>query len=112
DLHMPPFRPSGGVVTEPYMGHGAESQCRMRRIRSRMCCAEMQSRPAALLLLYGDATDYLRLSIRSSTMGQLIDGTWHDVWYDTKATGGAFKRSEASFRNWITADGSAGPSGE
>ena len=45
-------------------------------------------------------------------MGQLIDGVWHDVWYDTKTTGGAFKRTTAKFRNWITADGSAGPSGE
>lgn len=45
-------------------------------------------------------------------MGQLVDGAWHDVWYDTKSTGGAFKRSTAAFRNWITADGSAGPSGE
>ncbi|WP_375279283.1 glutathione S-transferase family protein [Pseudooctadecabacter sp.] len=45
-------------------------------------------------------------------MGQLVDGEWHDVWYDTKSTGGAFKRDNAKFRNWITADGSAGPSGE
>lgn len=45
-------------------------------------------------------------------MGQLVEGVWHDVWYDTKSTGGAFKRKDASFRNWITADGSAGPSGE
>ncbi|MFB1025018.1 MAG: glutathione S-transferase N-terminal domain-containing protein, partial [Octadecabacter sp.] len=45
-------------------------------------------------------------------MGQLVDGQWHDVWYDTKSTGGAFKRKDATFRNWITADGSAGPSGE
>ncbi|WP_281981613.1 glutathione S-transferase family protein [Thalassorhabdomicrobium marinisediminis] len=45
-------------------------------------------------------------------MGQLVDGTWHDVWYDTKSTGGAFKRSTAKFRNWITADGSPGPTGE
>ena len=44
-------------------------------------------------------------------MGQLVDGEWHDVWYDTKSTGGAFKRTNAAFRNWITADGSAGPSG-
>lgn len=44
-------------------------------------------------------------------MGQLIDGIWHDQWYDTKATGGAFKRTTAGFRNWVTADGSAGPSG-
>jgi putative glutathione S-transferase len=45
-------------------------------------------------------------------MGQLIDGKWHDVWYDTKTTGGAFKRANASFRSWVTADGSAGPSGD
>ena len=44
-------------------------------------------------------------------MGQLVDGVWHDVWYDTKKSGGAFVRKDASFRNWITADGSAGPSG-
>lgn len=45
-------------------------------------------------------------------MGLLIDGIWHDSWYDTRQSGGAFKRQEAGFRNWITADGSAGPSGE
>ncbi|MEM7089221.1 MAG: glutathione S-transferase family protein [Pseudomonadota bacterium] len=44
-------------------------------------------------------------------MGLLVDGQWHDTWYDTKSTGGAFKRSAAQFRNWLTADGSAGPSG-
>ena len=42
----------------------------------------------------------------------LVDGQWHDVWYDTKASKGRFVRSEAQFRNWITADGSAGPSGK
>ncbi|MEL7258057.1 MAG: glutathione S-transferase C-terminal domain-containing protein, partial [Pseudomonadota bacterium] len=45
-------------------------------------------------------------------MGQLVDGVWHDTWYDTKSTGGAFKRSTAGYRNWITADGSAGSSGK
>ena len=45
-------------------------------------------------------------------MGRLVDGEWRTDWYDTKSTGGHFKRQEASFRNWITADGSAGPSGE
>ncbi|MEM7732826.1 MAG: glutathione S-transferase family protein [Pseudomonadota bacterium] len=45
-------------------------------------------------------------------MGQLVDGKWSTAWYDTKSTGGAFKRSTAGFRNWITADGSPGPSGE
>jgi putative glutathione S-transferase len=45
-------------------------------------------------------------------MGLLVDGVWRDQWYDTKSSGGAFVRSTAGFRNWITADGSAGPSGE
>lgn len=45
-------------------------------------------------------------------MGQLIDGVWHDVWYDTKSTGGNFKRSESAFRHWLTADGEPGPTGK
>ncbi|MEW9918403.1 glutathione S-transferase family protein [Marimonas sp. MJW-29] len=45
-------------------------------------------------------------------MGLLVDGEWKNQWYDTKSTGGKFERSAAKFRNWITADGSAGPSGE
>lgn len=45
-------------------------------------------------------------------MGILVDGKWHDVWYDTKESKGRFVRSESQFRNWITADGSAGPSGK
>ncbi|WP_299548788.1 glutathione S-transferase family protein [uncultured Tateyamaria sp.] len=44
-------------------------------------------------------------------MGLLVDGVWHDQWYDTKSSGGKFQRSQAKFRNWITADGGAGPSG-
>lgn len=44
-------------------------------------------------------------------MGLLIEGKWADRWYDTEATKGRFVRTEAQFRNWITADGSAGPSG-
>ncbi|NBT31048.1 MAG: glutathione S-transferase family protein [Rhodobacteraceae bacterium] len=45
-------------------------------------------------------------------MGQLIDGAWDTGWYDTKSSGGAFVRSTTTFRNWITPDGSAGPSGK
>ena len=44
-------------------------------------------------------------------MGLLVDGQWRDVRYDTRSTQGRFVRKEAAFRNWITADGSAGPSG-
>lgn len=45
-------------------------------------------------------------------MGLLVEGVWHDKWYDTKKHGGRFVRDNAKFRNWITADGSAGPTGE
>ena len=45
-------------------------------------------------------------------MGLLIDGVWHDQWYDTKKSGGRFERQQSAFRNWITANGNAGPSGE
>jgi putative glutathione S-transferase len=49
---------------------------------------------------------------RRRKMGLLVEGVWHDVWYDTKDTGGRFVRSASQFRNFVTADGSAGPSGK
>ncbi len=45
-------------------------------------------------------------------MGLLQDGQWVDQWYDTKSSGGRFVRKAPQFRHWITADGSAGPSGD
>ncbi len=44
-------------------------------------------------------------------MGLLIDGKWHDQWYDTDSTGGRFVRSDAQFRNWVTPDGRPGATG-
>lgn len=44
-------------------------------------------------------------------MGLLVEGVWRDEWYDTKASGGRFERPRTTFRNWITPDGAAGPSG-
>lgn len=44
-------------------------------------------------------------------MGLLVDGKWHDNW-DYSNDEGKFIRQESQFRNWITADGSAGPSGK
>ncbi|TNE44691.1 MAG: glutathione S-transferase family protein [Deltaproteobacteria bacterium] len=41
-------------------------------------------------------------------MGLLVEGQWHDKWYDTDSNDGKFVRSESQFRNWITADGSSG----
>jgi len=45
-------------------------------------------------------------------MGLLVNGEWHDRWYDTDKEGGRFIRSDAQFRNWVTVDGSAGPTGD
>ena len=44
-------------------------------------------------------------------MGLLQEGKWVDQWYNTKDTGGRFVRKSPQFRNWITADGAAGPTG-
>ena len=44
-------------------------------------------------------------------MGLLVEGQWQDQWYDTNSSGGRFKREDAGFRNWVTVEGSAGPSG-
>jgi putative glutathione S-transferase len=44
-------------------------------------------------------------------MGLLIQGEWHDRWYDTASTGGRFQRQESGFRSWVTADGAPGPTG-
>jgi putative glutathione S-transferase len=45
-------------------------------------------------------------------MGLLVEGVWQDQWYDTKKSGGRFVRQDSRFRNWVTADGAPGPSGE
>jgi glutathionyl-hydroquinone reductase len=45
-------------------------------------------------------------------MGLLIDGQWHDQWYDTKKTSGEFVRENSKFHHWVTVDGRAGPTGE
>ena len=44
-------------------------------------------------------------------MGLLVDGVWHDQWYDTAASGGRFLRRDSAYRNWVTPDGAAGPTG-
>ncbi|MDR5858069.1 glutathione S-transferase family protein [Halomonas eurihalina] len=45
-------------------------------------------------------------------MGLLIEGRWHDQWYDTERHGGEFVRESAKLRDWVTADGSPGPDGQ
>lgn len=44
-------------------------------------------------------------------MGLLIEGQWHDQWYDTQESNGAFVRESAQLRHWITTNGDAGPTG-
>ncbi len=44
-------------------------------------------------------------------MGFSQNGEWVDQWYDTKLSEGRFVRKTPQFRNWVTADGSAGPIG-
>ncbi len=45
-------------------------------------------------------------------MGLLVKGKWRDEGYGTEKTGGRFERWDSTFRNWVTADGGAGPTGE
>lgn len=45
-------------------------------------------------------------------MGQLVEGVWQSRPTKAATRGGGVARPSANFRNWITADGSAGPSGE
>ncbi|HCR96608.1 MULTISPECIES: glutathione S-transferase family protein [Halomonas] len=34
-------------------------------------------------------------------MGLLVNGEWHDQWYDTKKSGGEFVRESAQLRDWV-----------
>ncbi|SHI84406.1 glutathione S-transferase family protein [Wenxinia saemankumensis] len=43
-------------------------------------------------------------------MGRLVDGEWQTEAQFADADG-SFKRKDSGFRNWVTADGGAGPSG-
>ena len=45
-------------------------------------------------------------------MKTLIDGNWVDRSAEGQTTDGSFKRHDTTFRNWITPDGTAGPSGQ
>ncbi len=45
-------------------------------------------------------------------MGVLVEGVWHDKGYDQEKNQGRFERDASTFRNWVTPDGSPGPSGE
>lgn len=44
-------------------------------------------------------------------MGHLVRGEWRDGWYDTHSPVGQVARTDSQFRNWVTEDGSPGPTG-
>jgi putative glutathione S-transferase len=47
------------------------------------------------------------------SMGLLVEGVWRDDSFDkARMEGGRFNRPTTKFRNWVTPDGSPGPSGE
>src|SRR5580692_10239002 len=61
------------------------------------------------------ATSYLLSTVAAlegHDMGLLVDGYWTDRWYDTSASSGRFQRPESAFRNWVTPDGTPGPTGD
>jgi glutathionyl-hydroquinone reductase len=45
-------------------------------------------------------------------MGSVIEGRWHTTDQSAETTDGSFVRKGSLFRNWVTADGYAGPSGK
>jgi putative glutathione S-transferase len=45
-------------------------------------------------------------------MGLLVNGVWQDEQHSERTPDGRFVRTATRFRNWVTEDGSAGPSGE
>ena len=45
-------------------------------------------------------------------MGMFVEGVWQDDEKQRTDKSGAFQRPTTSFRNYITADGSTGPTGE
>ena len=42
-------------------------------------------------------------------MGLLVEGRWHDTWYDTKGNEGKFKRQASLFRNEISSNSEFAP---
>ena len=45
-------------------------------------------------------------------MGLLVDGVWQDEQHSARTPDGRFVRPTTRFRNWVTEDGSPGPTGE
>src|SRR6195256_4092123 len=45
-------------------------------------------------------------------MGSMIEGRWYTTEETASTLDGSFVRKGSQFRNWVTADGSPGPSGK
>ena len=45
-------------------------------------------------------------------MGSMVEGRWQTTEQAAAAPDGSFVRKESRYRNWVTADGTAGPSGK
>src|SRR5262249_28138969 len=63
-------------------------------------------------LLLRRPNDYIAANPKRRSMGLLVEGEWRDGSFDAKRMqDGRFVRPQARVRNWITPDGSPGPSG-
>jgi putative glutathione S-transferase len=52
-----------------------------------------------------------RGNCRTARMGMLVDGKWQEK-RDTRTASGRFERPPSRYRNWVTADGAPGRTGE
>jgi len=68
----------------------------------------MQS-PDTLLILNYNSNNGQTARMKKATSKSVK--SWDNEWYDTAATGGRFVRHDSLFRNWVTQDGTPGPSG-
>src|SRR6476659_7874481 len=53
-----------------------------------------------------------RRNLKENGMGLLVEGIWRDEQPGERTPHGRFVRPATRFRNWVTPDGSAGPTGE
>src|SRR5690606_7692197 len=101
DLPRPAFRRPGRTAREPPGGGGTGQ---------RAACGCRQQAGTGMVGHAGPAVHRVGCWKKEKRMGLLIEGQWHDRWYDN--ADGRFKREEASFRDWLSADGGPGPAGQ
>ena len=94
-------RRHGAMLVALHVRPGPGSRVQACRRQARRCTGRTASRSRRRRSSSVDASFPV-------AMGMLVKGVWHDVWYDTKAAGGAFERAPTTFRNRVSADGSTG----